>query len=595
MEAPGVQRGVGFAVATGIENGPSITACESVFPDTVAAAAMVATGEEEPLPGQQVVGVRMLCEGVTELHPARPAVQIPGAVAADPAEAAEGAVIAPVTPADFPNVKCLQLSNQNLIQLSNLETFTRLESLRVDNNLLRRIGGSLSCLSSLLWLDLSFNRIEVIEGLEALPNLRDLSLSYNRISSLDGLRGCKMLSVLCITNNQISQYKELGWLRGLPRLRCLCIKGNPFCFTENSRRRILSLLPSLEYLDFRLLSPSEKAAAAEGLLPDHYQQQELVTNIFGEELPPEVQCLNCLQSHRDNFFQTVGALVAATRKALEQNGSTLQQRMRSFRAASADLEAKAEKHALYELRQAETRRKAVLGQLQELSKEVIAVIAERMEEESQTDDAGKSTGVRWDLRLGMLHVDSDLGGESLSLSSLAAMEDRCASLEKSWEEEQQALSHALLEHEHNLAEALATATVAMESEAEAATKLALERVGDLFRQIETHIKAFSSQLATAASHEITTFLSTEAVEEKDPRAQFFMKRQAVHLTAAISVLHDVSSASFCRQSGCCTRVQRFLEDAQAEKQQQHLQQLVEKPKGLRKAGPAEFAEECSQC
>ncbi|XP_026190305.1 dynein regulatory complex subunit 3 [Cyclospora cayetanensis] len=511
MEAPGVQRGVGFAVATGIENGPSITACESVFPDTVAAAAMVATGEEEPLPGQQVVGVRMLCEGVTELHPARPAVQIPGAVAADPAEAAEGAVIAPVTPADFPNVKCLQLSNQNLIQLSNLETFTRLESLRVDNNLLRRIGGSLSCLSSLLWLDLSFNRIEVIEGLEALPNLRDLSLSYNRI--------------------------------------------------ENSRRRILSLLPSLEYLDFRLLSPSEKAAAAEGLLPDHYQQQveliraqqqheqeqqhqqhheqeqeqhqqrverwfelpqELVTNIFGEELPPEVQCLNCLQSHRDNFFQTVGALVAATRKALEQNGSTLQQRMRSFRAASADLEAKAEKHALYELRQAETRRKAVLGQLQELSKEVIAVIAERMEEESQTDDAASNS--------------SRISGESLSLSSLAAMEDRCASLEKSWEEEQQALSHALLEHEHNLAEALATATVAMESEAEAATKLALERVGDLFRQIETHIKAFSSQLATAASHEITTFLSTEAVEEKDPRAQFFMKRE--DLLGSVSALGE---------------------------------------------------------
>ena len=45
----------------------------------------------------------------------------------------------------------------------------------MDNNIIEKIEG-LECLVYLEWLDLSFNNIEVIEGLDKLTKLKDLTL-----------------------------------------------------------------------------------------------------------------------------------------------------------------------------------------------------------------------------------------------------------------------------------------------------------------------------------------------------------------------------------------------------------------------------------
>jgi hypothetical protein len=52
--------------------------------------------------------------------------------------------------------------------------------------------------TNLTWLDLSFNQISAIEGLEQLTKLQDLSVFNNQISSLQGLDTLQNLNVLSI-------------------------------------------------------------------------------------------------------------------------------------------------------------------------------------------------------------------------------------------------------------------------------------------------------------------------------------------------------------------------------------------------------------
>jgi len=52
--------------------------------------------------------------------------------------------------------------------------------------------------TNLTWLDLSFNKIPVIEGLDSLVKLQDLSLFSNQISTLQGLSSLKDLNVLSL-------------------------------------------------------------------------------------------------------------------------------------------------------------------------------------------------------------------------------------------------------------------------------------------------------------------------------------------------------------------------------------------------------------
>jgi Leucine-rich repeat (LRR) protein len=52
--------------------------------------------------------------------------------------------------------------------------------------------------TNLTWLDLSFNKISKIQGLDSLVKLTDLSLFANEISVLEGLDTLRDLQVLSI-------------------------------------------------------------------------------------------------------------------------------------------------------------------------------------------------------------------------------------------------------------------------------------------------------------------------------------------------------------------------------------------------------------
>ncbi|KAL8438942.1 hypothetical protein Efla_005077 [Eimeria flavescens] len=425
--------------------------------------------------------------------------------------------------------------------------------------MLRSVGSSLSSLSRLRWLDLSFNHLQTLDGLECLSNLTDLSVSHNQLTSFRGLEGCNSLSIVAATHNRISGFSAFGPLRLLQQLRCLCIAGNPFCSSENSRGQLLSLLPSLTYLDFKLLSAEEKATAAESLLPEQHQQQvellkaleakakqqqeqqlqqqkqqqqqqtwfelqeDLAAAVFGEEtIPAEVTCLNCLPSHRDAFFHAVAPLIAATRKALEDKGLALQRRMASFGRAARALEEETDKSTIAEIRRTDTQRRAVLDELQKL-REAVVVFLESEADEGKDEESVITSFSALVSSLSACPVASLCSGSSSGSADASvaaeAFESRCASLEASFRRQQETVSLRLLQQEQQLSEAVAAATAALEAETDAASKHVTERAADLFRQLEIHLKAFASQLASAASQEIAAFLSSEGVEDTDPRAQ----------------------------------------------------------------------------
>ena len=57
---------------------------------------------------------------------------------------------------------------------------------------------------NLTWLDLSFNAISKIEGLDKLTNLTDLSLFCNHIEKIENLQTLTNLSVLSIGEPSVS-------------------------------------------------------------------------------------------------------------------------------------------------------------------------------------------------------------------------------------------------------------------------------------------------------------------------------------------------------------------------------------------------------
>ena len=103
------------------------------------------------------------------------------------------------------------------------------------------------------FLDLSFNNIEVIEGLSSLVKLKDLSLAYNHIKTIENMDGLP-LQVLSIGNNLIDRLDELSYLRTFPQLKAVTLAGNPVASDDNYQPFLLAHLPALVYFDYRLVS-----------------------------------------------------------------------------------------------------------------------------------------------------------------------------------------------------------------------------------------------------------------------------------------------------------------------------------------------------
>ena len=62
----------------------------------------------------------------------------------------------------------------------------------------------------IIFVDLSFNNIEVIEGLDSLTKLRDLTLYNNRIQRIENMDQLQDLHVFSIGNNDLKDLENVS-------------------------------------------------------------------------------------------------------------------------------------------------------------------------------------------------------------------------------------------------------------------------------------------------------------------------------------------------------------------------------------------------
>ena len=137
---------------------------------------------------------------------------------------------------NWPNIRTLNASNNSIKELGGLARSTRLWSLNLSGNKIERVK-STDLPASLEALDLTRNRIEDVGFLRGLPRLRVLSLGSNVINSID-LSDAKELEELDLAVNQLNQVS----LAGLPSLVKLTLSNN---FIERLSLKDLSKLEAL--------------------------------------------------------------------------------------------------------------------------------------------------------------------------------------------------------------------------------------------------------------------------------------------------------------------------------------------------------------
>ncbi|XP_014663214.1 PREDICTED: leucine-rich repeat-containing protein 48-like isoform X2 [Priapulus caudatus] len=132
-------------------------------------------------------------------------------------------------------------------------------------------------LVNLVWLDLSFNNIEKIEGLDTLVKLEDLSLFNNRISLLENMETLTNLHIVSLGNNDFNDLNSLLYLRQFKKLKTVCISGNPMCMNEDYKLFTTAHLPNLDYIDYRAITTEMRTQANE-------KYRDIVEELIAEEL-----------------------------------------------------------------------------------------------------------------------------------------------------------------------------------------------------------------------------------------------------------------------------------------------------------------------
>lgn len=122
-------------------------------------------------------------------------------------------------------------------------------------------------------VDLSFNALQSVYGLEGFRSLRELVLDNNRLGDDIVLPALPKLQTLSLNKNRICHIESL--LKKIkvssPHLEFLSLLGNSACPNElmcgdeedyqNYRYIVIQALQSLRFLDSRKISPGERAEA----------------------------------------------------------------------------------------------------------------------------------------------------------------------------------------------------------------------------------------------------------------------------------------------------------------------------------------------
>ncbi|CBZ50688.1 leucine-rich protein, related [Neospora caninum Liverpool] len=462
----------------------------------------------------------------------------------------------PTEPKDFATVQSLSLSYKNIMFIENLETFTGLTTLRLDNNVIETIE-NLSHLVNLVWLDLSFNNISEISGLSNLANLTDLSLYSNKISKIGtGLEGCPKLNVLSLGKNAILDLSEIHNLRRHPNLQCLNLDGNPLCKAENYTPYILAFLPKLRYLDYQLIDRRKIVAVQESVQPEELtdmKKQESVeaalaeqrkkrakttehlaanfcaflddvaNRFFGESvIPAPVTVLKDFPLLRDAFLEKLEILTTNLRQTFEQQNRRRRQRVAAYEEAvqRAVLESEGEARTL--LRQMQSRKKKVEKELERYfdeRREILDRISVTNAQPTKFLLTSISPGQNDDSTRLACDEDFQRLVNSRAPQLYAAVANFVGDVDK--------LRFHLMGCEATLQESLEESVDTLEAAVDSTMKQLLDRGTDFFRNVEEAEKTFSSSLTELATAELEAFPAVMDEETNDLRVKYLGKKDEV--------------------------------------------------------------------
>jgi len=163
---------------------------------------------------------------------------------------------------NYTGCKAIWLDSNGIDSIEGLNTLVELRCLYLAKNLISKIDG-LKNLQQLVVLDLSYNRLTMLENLSCCPSLQTINLARNALgsaASIEHLTECKALQTIDLTNNQLQGEEIFDVLMRIPSLISLSINGNEFAKTQFFRKRMITSIPKLGYLD-RPVEEREKLAA----------------------------------------------------------------------------------------------------------------------------------------------------------------------------------------------------------------------------------------------------------------------------------------------------------------------------------------------
>ncbi|KAL1204209.1 microtubule-associated protein AIR9 [Cardamine amara subsp. amara] len=199
----------------------------------------------------------------------------------------------------FTSLKSIDLSNNFIVQITPASLPKGLHALNLSKNKISVIEG-LRDLTRLRVLDLSYNRISRIgQGLSNCTLIKELYLAGNKISNVEGLHRLLKLIVLDLSFNKIATTKAIGQLvANYNSLVALNILGNPIqrnVGDDQLRKTVSSLLPKLVYLNKQLIKPQRarevlkdsvaKAAFGGGDSLHHRRKRTSTKRIVGSASP----------------------------------------------------------------------------------------------------------------------------------------------------------------------------------------------------------------------------------------------------------------------------------------------------------------------
>ncbi|VVC45181.1 Leucine-rich repeat,Leucine-rich repeat domain, L domain-like [Cinara cedri] len=164
----------------------------------------------------------------------------------------------------YTGLKALWLENNCITEICGLDNQTELTCLYLHNNVIKKIE-HLDNLTKLDTVNLCYNFISKIENLNVLPVLTMLQMAHNILTTANDiaqLAECKELAIVDLSYNNLNDPKIVEIFGKMKSLRVLTLTGNPVISKIGFYRKTMTLVcRSLCHLDERTITERDRLCA----------------------------------------------------------------------------------------------------------------------------------------------------------------------------------------------------------------------------------------------------------------------------------------------------------------------------------------------